>query len=79
MRERERQADRQRERGGGRGGEGPQASSNLWHGKKKELAPSLRVCAHRDQRGRREDAQQPSAVVRTLLVLSYFTVLSGQK
>lgn len=60
--ERDRQTDRKKRterRGGGLRGP-PSASSNLWHGKKKELAPS-RVCVHNDQR-----AQQPSAIRRTL-------------
>lgn len=54
--ERERQADRERERKreaperGGGGLKGPQASSNLWHGKKEELALSVSVCAYTQER-----------------------------
>lgn len=71
MRKRER--DRQTERGTererpqreeGEGLKGPQASSNLWHGKKEELALSVSVCVcvHTHQRGRQEDIQHPSSV-----------------
>lgn len=33
------------EREEGEGLKGPRASSNLWHGKKEELALSVRLCA----------------------------------
>lgn len=48
-RERDRQTERplREEVGGART---PQASSNLWHGKKEELAPSASVCALTPQR-----------------------------
>lgn len=56
-----RQADRERDRGerergprkrreAGEGLKGPQASSNLWHGKQEELAPSASVCAYTPRR-----------------------------
>lgn len=53
QREREGQKERgprERERGEGEGLKGPQASSNLWHGKKEELALCVSVCAYTPQR-----------------------------
>lgn len=54
--ERDRQTEREREGESkacerkGEGLRGPQASSNLWHGKKEELALSESLCAFTPQR-----------------------------
>ncbi len=65
----ERETGRQREaqgerpqRGEGEGLKGPQASSNLWHGKKEELVLSV----HTHHRRKREDTQHPSSVSQTV-------------